>query len=393
MNPLREFFMSALIMMTLSMIPNNQRSSSLCLKTAWGRGIRGLLFGVVVSCGVGGPDIAEACRLLDRPSGLEEVLWVHLDGHCSSAERREMAIPGADLLAALEQGKSVDLQGVVVSGDVMLDRLSLHSVGSVPGIPSSVQEELAQRRVEKVYVIPGSIRIVASQFEQVFATNLSDGALVILGEVDLRESLFVQSIDLSKTIFVQPAQFAGMRVDFEGFFIGAQFMHPVDFSRVMFGTHSRFHKAVFHDKAIFTEVRFTGVAEFLEVVFLREADFSNAAFGSGTGFSGSVFHGVAGFSGADFTHEIYFRFSDFKDLAKFNEADFHKVVDFSNARFAKPADFSGAGFSVRPEHAGSNLQLPEPSPNLWRNPAIQLATAVCLLLLVGLHYLRGGKKA
>ena len=263
-------------MMTLLMIPINQRSSSLCLKTVWGRGIRGLLLGVVVSCGVGGPDIAEACRLLERPSGLEEVMWVHLDGHCSSAERREMAVTGADLLAALEQGKSVDLEGVMVAGDVMLDRLSLHPVASLPGLPLSVQEELAQRRVEKVYVIPGRIRIVAAQFEQMFATNLSDGALVILGEVDLRESVFVQSIDLSKTIFVQPAQFSGMRVDFEGFFIGSQFMQPVDFSQVVFGTHSRFHKAVFHDKATFAEVRFTGVAEFLEVVFLREADFSNA---------------------------------------------------------------------------------------------------------------------
>lgn len=343
-------------------------------------------------CVGGFPHLAEACRLLERPAGLEEVMWIHVEGSCSSDERRDLAVAGADILRALEQGKNVDLEGVVVTGNVMLDQLPLHPLADLPELPSSIQEVLTPRRVDALRVIPGSIRIIKSQFEKVLATNLSDGALVILGEVDLRESVFVQSMDWSKTIFAQPVRFSGMRIDFEGFFIGAQFMQSADFSKVVFGTHSRFHKAVFHAPVTFSEVHFNGVAELLEVIFHGEANFSDVFFESGTGFSGSVFQGAANFSGTVFAKEIYFRFSEFQDLVTFAGADFQSVVDFSNAQFIKPADFSGASFSVRPEHAGSNVQLPDLSRNLWGHPAIQLIIAVCLLLLVGLHYLRGSKK-
>jgi len=342
--------------------------------------------------GLGFPNVAEACRLLERPAGLEEVFWIHVDGYCSMTDRREMAASGSDLLAALEQGKSVDLLGVVVSGDVLLDRLSLHPVADLPEFPKAVQENLAQRGVEAIRFIPGSITIRESQFDRVFATNLSEGALVILGEMDLRDSVFVQSIDFSKTIFVEPVTVNGMRVDFEGFFIGAQFLQAADFSQVMFGTHSRFHKAIFQAPVTFADAQFKGVAEFLEVSFNSEANFSNVGFDSGTGFSGSIFRGLADFSGSVFGHEIYFRFSEFRDNVKFAGADFRKVVDFSNSKFANPADLSGASFLIRPESAGSNLQLPDLSPNLWRSPAIQLTIAVCLLLLGGLHYLRSGRK-
>ncbi|MDR4495669.1 MAG: pentapeptide repeat-containing protein [Nitrospirales bacterium] len=350
------------------------------------------LLGVMLVCGVGLPTLADACRLLERPSGLEEVFWVHLDEGCSAVERRELAVSGADVLAALEQGKSVDLNGVVVTGDVMLDRLSTRRVADLSSLSVQVREELTQQRLETIRFIPGSLRIRESQFEKVLATNLSKGALLILGEVDLTDAVFVRSLDWSKTIFVHPATFKGMRVDFEGFFIGARFMQTVDFSHAQFGTHSRFYKAVFGAPVNFKEVQFKGIAEFLEVNFRGEANFSQAAFESGTGFSGSVFQGLADFSGAVFTHETYFRFSEFTDRIRFTGTDFEKTVDFSNARFAKPADFSGASFALRPEHEGSNLALPELSPVWWKNPVILLVISVCLLLLVGIHYLRTGKK-
>ncbi|MGD9851624.1 MAG: pentapeptide repeat-containing protein [Nitrospirales bacterium] len=371
----------------------NSLIRSLDIFSSFFRGVSFWLLGGMMVCGPGLPSIAEACRLLEQPPGLEEVLWVHLGEGCSAAERRELAVSGADVFAALEQGKSVDLQGVVVTGDVMLDRLSSRRVADLPILSAQVQEELAQRHLENIRFIPGNIRIRESQFEKVLATNLSEGALLILGQVDLTDSVFVQSMDLSKTIFVQPATLTGMRVDFEAFFIGARFMQSVDFSHVLFGTHSRFHKAVFGAPVTFAGVQFKGVSEFLEVTFRQEATFSKVVFDSGTGFSGSVFQGLADFSEAEFTHEAFFRFSEFKDRVHFRGTDFDKTIDFSNARFAKPADFSGASFAVRPEHAGSNLTLPDLSRAWWQDPVILLVIAICLLLLVGLHSLRTGKKS
>ncbi len=384
--------MKPLMINTFLMVPT---SSIRCIEIFFCvfRGVFLRLFGLMLVCHLGLPSLAEACRILERPSGFEEVFWVHLDEDCSAAERRELAVSGADVLTALEQGKSVDFRGVVITGDVMLDRLPSRRVADLPTLPEQVREELSRRRLETIRFIPGYIRIRESQFEKVLATNLSEGALLILGEVDLTDAVFVQSFDFSKTIFAQPATFRGMRVDFEGFFIGTKFMQPVDFSHVLFGTHSRFHKAVFSAPVNFSGVRFKGVAEFLEVNFRDQADFSQAVFESGTGFSGSVFQGLADFSGTEFTHETYFRFSEFKDLTQFTRTDFEKTVDFSNARFAKPADFSGVFFAVRPEYEGSNLTVPEYSRVWWQNPVILLVISVCLLLLVGIHYLRTGKKA
>lgn len=355
-------------------------------------GISRCIPGLVLMCYLGLPSPVDACRLLEPPSGFEEVFWVHLDEDCSAAERRELAVAGTDVVTALEQGRSVDFLGVVVTGDVMLDRLPSRRVEELPTLPAQVREELSQRRSETIRFIPGYIRIRGSQFENVLATNLSEGALLILGDIDLTDVVFVQSVDLSKAIFVQPATFRGMRVDFEGFFIGATFMQSADFSQVLFGTHSRFHKAVFEAPVNFSEVRFKGVAEFLEVTFRDAADFSQAVFESGTGFSGSVFQGPADFSGTEFTHEAFFRFSEFKDRSQFIRTDFEKTVDFSNARFAQPADFSGVFFAVRPEHEGSNLTVPEFSRAWWQNPFILLTISVCLLLLIGIHYLRTVKK-
>ena len=347
---------------------------------------------LMIGSGLAVPGFADACRALEPPSGLHHTLWVHLEDDCSLPERRELAVSGADLLAALEEGKNVDLHGVVVVGDVLLDHLSLHRVADLPNLPSVVQDALSQRHLDTIRFIPGSLRITASQFDHVFATNLSDGALVILGEVDFHQSEIVQSVDFSKVIFAEPVILAGMRVDFEAFFIGAQFLRAADFSQVVFGTHSRFHKAVFHDSVTFAGDRFKGVAEFLEVTFHGEAQLTNVSFESGAGFSGSVFHGPADFSDSTFTQEIYFRFTEFRNRIVFGGTDFHKVVDFSNAQFTQPADFSHASFAVRPESAGSNLILPDLSRTMWRSPAIQLSIAICLLLLVGLHYLRVGRK-
>lgn len=337
---------------------------------------------------------AVACRLLPTPQGSENVFWVHVEGPCLSGEEAAFAVKGADLLEALAQGKRIDLDHVLVVDQVMLDLLPQQALSEYPVIPPSVGKLLNEKGITAVRVIPEAISIRHSRFEKVLATNLVEGALLILGTVDFTGTVFQQSIDLSKTVFVGPVRFSNARIDFEGFFIGSQFTQGVDFSHVIFGTHSRFHQAQFRDRVTFAEAHFTGVAEFLEVEFQQAADFSRTAFASGTGFSGSVFKGPADFSAISAVHEIYFRFTEFRESVTFAKAQFHTVVDFSNARFDGAKDFSGAEFRTMPELTGSNLPLDVVSVQNGRRLYSQVGIFLGLVILVLCYlWLSKGKKA
>ncbi len=355
------------------------------------RGLHGLPIALVLGLFGLLPMPVEACRLLPTPPEIENVFWVHVEGPCLPEEQATLAVRGADVLDALEQGRSIDFEGVLVLDDVMLDLLPLHDLTRDSDISPAVQERLHQRSIEAVRVIPGSLSIRHSRFEKVLATNLVEGALLVLGALDFTGTVFQQSIDLSKTVFVGPFEFSKVRVDFEAFFIGSQFDQAVDFSQVTFGTHSRFHKAAFHDRATFADTHFTGVAEFLEVEFQQGADFSRSHFASGTGFSGAVFDGPADFSSVMVDHEIYFRFTEFKQEVSFQDAQFHNVVDFTSARFDGSQDFSGVVFHAPPELTGSNLSLDAVLAQGWRSQQAQLGIFAGLVILV-LFYLWVSKR-
>ncbi len=313
---------------------------------------------VVFLCLTGGMiETAGACRALDPPTDAVDTLWVHLEGLCFTSDQRERAVKGIDVLEAVKTGKNLDFQGALVVDDVMFDQLPLQAVADLPDLPAAIQERLQQQGLAMVRVIPGSITIRDSQFEKNLATNLLNDVLVILGEVNIAGSTFLQSLDFSKILFAKPVVFTDVTVENEGFFIGVQFEGSVDFSHTNFGTHSRFHKAIFRAPVTFADVQFQGVAEFLEVEFQEAADFSRANFMSGTGFSGSVFRGPADFSGIKTEREVYFRFSEFKQQVSFRDAHIRNVLDFSNSSFEGEHNFSNAEFAVAPDFTASNISV------------------------------------
>ena len=328
------------------------------------------------------PMPVEACRLLPAPPDIEKVLWVHVEGPCLPGDHRALAVRGTDILQALEQGRSVDLDGVLVVEDVMLDLLPLQELSGHAAIPPAVRSRFQQQGLAAVRLLSQSLSIRHSRFEHVLATNLVEGVLIILGEVDFTGTVFLQSVDFSKTVFMSPVIFSKMRVDYEGFFIGTHFDQPVDFSQVTFGTHSRFHKALFRDRVSFANTHFTGVAEFLEVSFQQEADFSHSHFASGAGFSGSVFSGPADFSAVTFEQEIYFRFTEFKQSVSFQHTQFQNVADFTNARFEGEQEFTGVEFHTPPDLSGSNVTPDAVRVQGWRSQKSQLAIFAGLAILV-----------
>ena len=286
------------------------------------------------------------------------VMVRELTGTCSEEDRQALAVSADDVLAALQQGSGVVLKGVVLAGDLPLDRLSLQPFE--PGLVKhpAIVERIQAERVSEVRVIHGPFMLEDVEVQGILATNLiKSGYMVVRGPVSLRGSTIQRSMDLSRMVFMERADFSEMHIGHEGFFIRAVFAKDADFTRTAFGTHSRFHQARFLGKAVFTGARFEGLAELLEVNFAEDAGFARTRFLQGAGFSGSWFHKMLDLSGSRFDREVYFRFTEFRGHTDFHRALFRNTADFTEARFQGDVDFREAVFEQPGLLAG--IDLPE----------------------------------
>ncbi len=297
-----------------------------------------------------------ACRV--EEDSAPQVMVRHLAGPCSDEDRQALAVSANDVLAALRQGKGVVLRGVVLVGDLPLDRLSLQIFEPKLVRHAAIAERIEAERVSVVRVIHGPFILEDVEVRGILATNLIEsGYLLVQGPVSLRGTTVQRSLDLSRMVFLDRSDFSEMQIGHEGFFIRATFARDADFTRTAFGTHSRFHQARFLGKATFTGARFHGLAEFLEVSFAEEAGFSRTRFLQGTGFSGSRFHKTLDFSEARFDREVYFRFTDYQGPVNFHRALFRNAADFTEARFRGAVDFRNVVFEKPPRIVG--IDLPE----------------------------------
>jgi len=261
----------------------------------------------------GGP-----CRL-EQPSQTTSPMMVRiLVGDCSDEDRRSLAISAQEVFVALQLGEGVELDGVTLTGDLMLDHLPLESISDKDQLSELVKERFDRESLTEIRVVKGPLILRNVEVQGIIATNLLNrGYVIVQGPVSITGSTVQRSVDFSRTIFKDPVDFSETQIGYEGFFIQAVFLNSANFSNTAFGTHSRFHKAVFAGKAMFADALFNGISEFLEVEFLKEADFANAQFVQGTGFSGSQFHEVPNFSETTFEGETYFRFSQFENRVNF----------------------------------------------------------------------------
>ncbi|MCH7614538.1 MAG: pentapeptide repeat-containing protein [Nitrospinae bacterium] len=318
-----------------------------------------------------------------------------LAGDCSQDERLALAVTAQEVLTALQARQGVELDGVTLTGDLMLDRLPLEPVPDEDTLPAFVKERFDRESLTEVRVVKGPLILRDVEVQGILATNLLNGGYVIVqGPVSITGSTFQRSVDFSRTIFQGHVDFSGTKIGYEGFFIQAVFLKNATFTQTAFGTHSRFHKAVFAGKALFQEAVFHGIAEFLEVGFEKEADFSNARFVQGTGFSGSQFREVPNFSEATFERETYFRFSQFEKGANFRGGVFRKAADFTEATFGGESDFSRVVFEEPPQFTDEGLANQFRSLNGLQNPKNQAGLFVIAgLFLVFFYFLLRKKKS
>jgi uncharacterized protein YjbI with pentapeptide repeats len=285
--------------------------------------------------------------VIETASETREALVKHLSNGCTEDERRAHAVQADEVLRAIGQGRAVDLDGVVMVGDVLLDQLPLTPVPTSDQNPP-IRELLASRRVKDVRVVSQPIAIRDSRIEGTIATRLKEGYVLMRGPLTMTGTTFEGMLDLSHMLFNEPVNLSDAVFRREAYFIHAVFTQPARFERTAFGVHTRFHRARFADKVTFERAGFNGLAEFLEVTFEKESSFVRSHFTMGTGFSGARFNGVADFSDTVFGREAFFLFTHFDGDAHFRGTTFRGQADFSDAEFHGSDNFSSVSFAADP---------------------------------------------
>lgn len=330
---------------------------------------------MLLACCFPGHGQAATCQVESTTSGT--LFKTHLNADCTESEREAKAIEASRLLDAIKQGKTIDLKGVVIKGDLILDGLPLSAVPAgleqVPGVTEG-----------KARVITGAVTLVNSIVHGAIRHQSPQGLLIFNGPVTFSGTTFEQIVDLSRALFAQPLTLSGAVLLKESYFVQDRFLSHVTCEKTAFGPHARFHRSVFLGPVTFQQSGFSGLAEFLEVQFEKDANFSRTYFKLGTGFSGSRFQSLADFSEALFDREAFFTFTQFDGDVYFRRATFRSTADFDDAVFKGRDDFSKVLFEGAAQFARVKRPELSPEPLGIENATVQYAITLSLLIFSAL---------
>ncbi len=328
----------------------------------------------LIALGGPGTGVAGADCVVDSTGGsAKDSVRIHLSPSCTEAEREARAINASAIFTALKRGQPVDLSGVVVRGDLVLDALPIS-----PNPPAV--EGAALPLNTEVRVVAGPVSIVNSIVRGAVRHQSNQGVLFFAGPVSLAGTTFEHTVDLSRSIFAQAVTLSGAIFLKESYFVQGRFLREVTGEKTAFGPHTRFHRSQFHSPVTFQQSGFSGLAEFLEVRFEQDANFSRTYFKLGTGFSGSEFKALADFSEALFDGDAFFTFTRFDGDAFFRRATFRATADFDDAQFNGREDFSKVFFEKGPQFTRAKRAGERSQPLGIENPQVQYAITLSLLL-------------
>jgi uncharacterized protein YjbI with pentapeptide repeats len=335
-----------------------------------------------------------ACSVDRSPAGAAASLTLRLGKDCAQQDREARMVAASDLLAAIAEGKGIDLVGAVVTGDLLLDRLPVQAVhaSTLPDLPMPFQQAVGREDLKEIRVVAGPISIRDSVVRGAISTRLKDGIIVFTQPVTLTGTTFEQAVDLSRAAFAGPVDLSQAIFLKEGFFIHALFAQATRFEKTALGLHSRFHRAQFVAPVTFHRAGFNGLAEFIEVTFEKDTSFAQAYFKGGTGFSGSRFQGLSDFSEAVFEREAFFMFTVFEQDAYFRRVTFRAEANFSDSEFKGLDDFSKAFFNAEPRFTRAKISGTPPRRGGLQDPRVLYVIAAVLFAftLVFVFILRKG---
>jgi len=348
----------------------------------WCACVLSLLLGwaVVVST----QETSAACAVEAPVSGDWGPLVTHLAPSCTPAEREAHVVSSAMIIEAMAKGRSVDLVGVIVHGDLIFDSLAVQTTQMPKGFTSEQQAALNQLNVQELRLVREAVTIRDSVVLGAVRHRSAKGTLQFEGPVNFHKTTFKDGVDLSRSVFQGAVELSGVTFEKEAYFVQGQFAHELGCKETKFGPHTRFHRSTFRGPVDCVGALFDGMAEFLEVSFEQSVTFERARFGLGAGFSGSRFKRDANFSEAIFSHEAFFGFSVFEGKASFAGARFLGSADFSDVEFKKPDDLAKVRFDQKPLFTRTKRIAQDHPANFLKSPTGQYALTLLFLLMAAM---------
>lgn len=308
----------------------------------------------------------------------------HLAPSCTQAEREARAVGNAAIMEVVAKGRSVDLVGVIVRGDLIFDRLAVQTAPLRKGVIPEQQAALNQSNGEEVRFVRKAVTIRDSVVFGAVGHRSAKGTLQFEGPLDFKGTTFKDGVDLSRSVFKGTVELSGATFEKEAYFVRGQFGQSLGCKETKFGPHTRFHRSMFRGPVDCGGALFDGIAEFLEVSFEQPVSFERARFGLGTGFSGSRFMRNANFTEAIFSRDTFFGFSVFEGETSFAAAQFLGAADFSGAEFKKPDDLTKVRFEQKPLFTRTKRIVQDQPADTLKLQAGQYALTLFFLLMAAL---------
>ena len=228
------------------------------------------------------------CGILRDSGSSDKILQRHVSEECAASGRDEANVSAGNVLAAIQAGKAIDLQGVVIQGDLVFDQAPLLSKKTLNGLRLVHVEVKEGVKSDQVRLIGQEISIRHSRFTGLVGTNLKQGDLIVQHALVLADNIFERPVDFSRTLFLADVDFSSSHFQQGGYFVQSRIHGVAQFDNGQFKERARFHKSHFYKSAHFANVQFLGMTEFLEVLFKQDSFFYSIHFSTGSGFFGSA---------------------------------------------------------------------------------------------------------
>lgn len=274
-------------------------------------------------------------------------------------------IPASDILANIESGEPVILDGVIINGDLDVSSLNLNTQHVCRKFITQDQE--AKQALLKHSKLSETLKEVSSEVK---ITNS-----MIKGVVNFRNCIFFKSLYLNNTEFKDCVKMEGCFF-FDSNFSFSRFNKSANFCSSEFDK-TNFRNAKFKANADFYNIKLNGLnADFGMSTFfddvsfdasasdctldMRYAKFFNNVYFNEGKFEGAIFFGSKVRGRAKFDKMNINRFANFGDMVFYDDASFlgltiNGTADFSGTRFEKNADFGKSKFNGDIDFSGIGL--------------------------------------
>jgi len=252
----------------------------------------------------------------------------------------------SEILAKIEKGEDIDLNGRSISGNLDLKQLNLKNLKKDEQGRTVISSKISLANCR----LMGEFSFTHSNFKKpisFFRTHFEGNADFSgnFGGIDFFNTHFRGDATFFDARFGGEVKFEGVHFERYAAFSDTHFVGAVYFKFANFGGMANFSNAHFEKIAVFNSTHFQEDANFDGVHFEKDAGFSRSRFEENAGFDSAHFQGNANFEGARFAGGIInFSNAHFQGNASFGSVQFAGFAGFSSAYFERESTFSKAHF-------------------------------------------------